>query len=513
MDNTDYMDNEKYIGIFNNNTLNYLYDTSLICISYFWKWLQFFVSNFVTTSDQSNENNGKSEILLHFLLLASKMVFYLIITLLIGLPLLLLALPVWVILHIFKERPFRTFENKEILQKNAKNLFQQNDFKISVLSTNCCLLNEVAARVNNLSNNTKRAKKIGDRLISCQEKHIYVKTENLALFNETLESVDRLEKPPIFQSYVPSETDFILLQEVFDRKSAQNLVKKLKNRYPHIIYDIGPSFGKDLGRNRAFISLENSGLFFASKYPIQKTIFKTYKNAIWGDRFAGKGCLINILKISENGPKNDPIYAIITNTHMQAQEGDECSEIRKNQLIYARKEMDLAEKNFLAENINLPKNCIKFKIMAGDFNFDLDSHEIEKQIFDENAFEHNFFDFIDVFDFKKQNLKKIGTILDHKNMHKYKSSKNLINAVNDGCYEIQKMLHNSNNCLSEEDLMEDKETEKINVFYKDPSRAPVLKLDHIWIHPENAYTVEVKYIGAFVGLTDHVSIFGKFGVK
>jgi len=76
---------------------------------------------------------------------------------------------------------------------------------------------------------------------------------------------ERLDQ--VAEKILQEDADLVTLQEVYDSQAAQKLTERLKEKYSHIYYNIGP---KTLG--------VNSGLFVASKFPLKNTRFTQHEN-------------------------------------------------------------------------------------------------------------------------------------------------------------------------------------------------------------------------------------------
>ena len=98
-----------------------------------------------------------------------------------------------------------------------------------------------------------------------------------------------------------SDFNVVCLQEVFERSARQALVDRLSGRLPHIArqtFGDGPS--------------KDSGLFFASQFPIIEQTFEEYNRNIGADALTDKGIFGALLEL-----KSDT-YAYVFNTHIQA---------------------------------------------------------------------------------------------------------------------------------------------------------------------------------------------------
>ncbi|SCA62926.1 hypothetical protein SCG7109_AF_00080 [Chlamydiales bacterium SCGC AG-110-M15] len=98
-----------------------------------------------------------------------------------------------------------------------------------------------------------------------------------------------------------SDADIFLGQEVFTDSASHTLCEGLLEKYPYILHSIDPQeFGI------------NSGLFFASKFPIKQFAFKRFSESTGEDALANKGVLLVTLEIAPGK------HLLVTNTHLQA---------------------------------------------------------------------------------------------------------------------------------------------------------------------------------------------------
>ena len=90
----------------------------------------------------------------------------------------------------------------------------------------------------------------------------------------------------------PVDLDFLCLCEVFDRSASKVVLDKLSRHFPFVLYDIAarPSF-----------RFCNSGLLFASKYPILDAEFHRYGAHEGSDSMACKGVLLVKLRVGRLG--------------------------------------------------------------------------------------------------------------------------------------------------------------------------------------------------------------------
>ena len=87
-------------------------------------------------------------------------------------------------------------------------------------------------------------------------------------------------------SSFPAHIDFICFQEVFEQRAAEQLVQVLHNYFSYILYDVGYHSWRV---NRFLL---NSGLVFASRYPIVDVVFEYFTESQKEDRFVSKGLLM-----------------------------------------------------------------------------------------------------------------------------------------------------------------------------------------------------------------------------
>jgi len=443
---------------FDNIFLKCLFDSSIVLMSFFWDYLDNAIAEFVPVTDYYKfHKRDKKE----WWKIVLTVVLNLLLTAVIGLPLLVIGFPIWLSLQSFR-RPYRRInkiKNHSVrrdseCQENESFEGQNDDFgKFTVVSNNLCFLTEIASRVNNLSHNKKRASRIGDLLV-----------------NDCISDETNMPDPRI-KLTMPSKIDFLCLQEVFQRKSAKKLISKIKHNFPYIIWDIGHMFGSNCGKSRGFIALENSGLLFASKHPIEKVVYKQYKTATMGDRLAGKGVLLCIVNFRGR-------LGIIATTHLQAQEGETCQQLRRDQMKFVHGEI---------EKIKIEhKDLIHFVIICGDLNFDL---KLKRDKIEADSYEEEFLDYKDCHvDFSLPTSFEQGTA----GMHKLKNSKDF-----ECCLKNKAMWKDYFYVLDEEEKTES------------------IQLDHIWYDSKDGVMdlIESYYHTSFCSYTDHIPISASFKIK
>lgn len=157
--------------------------------------------------------------------------------------------------------------------------------------------------------------------------------------------------------------DFICLQEVFDEDIRGFLKKKLQPMYPHIIEK---SSDHDLLN-------EDSGLFFASKYPILSHTFREYnaKQFLTGDWISDKGILIARIELGQN--ENKQILHIYV-THLQSTEA--FYKVREKQLTQLRQTIIKALETERKKEITWPVCAV----LVGDFNVIGGSEEYKRMM-------------------------------------------------------------------------------------------------------------------------------------
>ncbi|OXB53268.1 hypothetical protein ASZ78_013340 [Callipepla squamata] len=88
-------------------------------------------------------------------------------------------------------------------------------------------------------------------------------------------------------AFFPANLDFLCLQEVFDKRAAEKLKEQLHHYFEYIVYDVGV-YGCHACCSFKFV---NSGLLFASRYPVMDAAYHCYPNGRGTDSLASKGAL------------------------------------------------------------------------------------------------------------------------------------------------------------------------------------------------------------------------------
>lgn len=109
-----------------------------------------------------------------------------------------------------------------------------------------------------------------------------------ALLSQGLHQHD--DVPWEVSSLFPANVDILCLEEVFDKRAAQKLVNTLKQVYGHILYDVGVYACQPPCRCSSF-KFFNSGLFFASRFPVLEAQYHCFPNGRGEDALASKGLL------------------------------------------------------------------------------------------------------------------------------------------------------------------------------------------------------------------------------
>ncbi|XP_052816477.1 sphingomyelin phosphodiesterase 5-like isoform X1 [Mya arenaria] len=262
------------------------------------------------------------------------------------------------ILHQFR-RPFC-----EIKTVNCNVQAEVPKQSFSVVTSNLCLMPEILSKFNNLNKTAWRAKTIGERVYTdqvhykdmmekCLKNCNCVNTYDCTNKGTAVKQLDETHLKVDIITHFP-ETDFLCLQEVFDRDYMNILIKELRKVYPYIVYDVGYSCPK-----RNYCGL-NSGLTVASKYEIEAVSFKPYTTKCGFCAIVGKGLLM--LKVILEKGKHKKV-GFIFNTHLQAFQGDK--PVVQSQLS----EILACTREFRADNAG-PDEHVMFDILCGDFNID-----------------------------------------------------------------------------------------------------------------------------------------------
>lgn len=88
-------------------------------------------------------------------------------------------------------------------------------------------------------------------------------------------------------AFFPANLDFLCLQEVFDKRAAEKLKEQLHHYFEYIVYDVGVYSCHGC----CSFKFVNSGLLFASRYPVMDAAYHCYPNGRGMDSLASKGAL------------------------------------------------------------------------------------------------------------------------------------------------------------------------------------------------------------------------------
>ncbi len=169
-----------------------------------------------------------------------------------------------------------------------------------------------------------------------------------APFSKLVRKKQKIRCPKIVQYLNASEFDFVILQEVFDKRREKELLTGLSTRYPHILKPIKKGFSLKL----------SSGIMVLSRHPlklIDHIIFNVSKKS---DRGAQKGC--SLVQISLNNKQ-----LMIAGTHLD-------SKNEKSKTL----QYELTKEKIISP---YSKDSIPF-FLGGDFNTNMSSEGYEKMI-------------------------------------------------------------------------------------------------------------------------------------
>ncbi|XP_044515349.1 sphingomyelin phosphodiesterase 3 [Gracilinanus agilis] len=164
-------------------------------------------------------------------------------------------------------------------------------------------------------------------------------------------------------AFFPANLDFLCLQEVFDKRAAGKLKDQLHQYFEYILYDVGV-YGCCCS---CPCKILNSGLLFASRYPVMDAVYHCYPNGGGTDAFSSKGALFVKVQVGST-PQDQRIVGYISCTHLQA-EGDD-STIRCEQLSQLQDWLADFRKSTSSSSTANPEELVAFDVVCGDFNFD-----------------------------------------------------------------------------------------------------------------------------------------------
>lgn len=173
-----------------------------------------------------------------------------------------------------------------------------------------------------------------------------------------LERLNEAQHPNIF-----------CLQEVFAPETTHILCDYFRNRNYHLLYNIAPSEGSFL-RHGSFIPKwvgTNSGLFFASKFPIVCMRFIEFYNSFYHrkeDSVANKGFLMVVIRKTDKDKQKKDHYYLICNTHLQCRAGQSFEKVRTEQLTVIHQVIQEYQA-YIKQTLKLD---LEDTIISGDFN-------------------------------------------------------------------------------------------------------------------------------------------------
>ncbi|XP_076820515.1 sphingomyelin phosphodiesterase 5-like isoform X2 [Clavelina lepadiformis] len=394
-----------------------LYKISCLCLKPFFFVLDSLLSIFIRTTDESYHRNDSVS-----LLLISIKVLLLSVSLVCFLPLALFGFIIWLPLQLCRPRPYSyigpTLNERHTSMSDKYERIQCGNIHpkstsmsqpspksaaktYSVITANICLMPEFIAHINNLTNTIIRGKQIssyfsGDGVVSSVNKGkspgetSSKPSENNYLVSSwsadsirtdgyeeiaggsidsnsvasTLWSVS--SKECSVSDVLPTASDFICLQEVFDSRATDKLLQGLKAKYPYIIYDVVWPI------HNYRITLLGSGLCIASRYPFIDIDFKPFADGNRDDKLACKGILMTKVYLghTEDG---DNLIGYLATTHLQAWSHSRASSARCKQI----NAMEGWIEEFQQQSRKVHNNAtekVLFNMVTGDFNFDKISH-------------------------------------------------------------------------------------------------------------------------------------------
>ncbi|XP_032816469.2 sphingomyelin phosphodiesterase 3 isoform X1 [Petromyzon marinus] len=166
-------------------------------------------------------------------------------------------------------------------------------------------------------------------------------------------------------SFFPANLDFLCLQEVFDKRAAEKLRTQLQAYFQYVLYDVGV-----YGFHGCSFKFFNSGLFFASCYPILDADYRCFPNAKGADVLVSKGALFVKVQVGTTAQERR-LVGFVSCTHTQAAEAGHAS-VRCEQLDLLVQWQAEFRKECSGEAAGSPasRDIVLFDVMCGDLNFD-----------------------------------------------------------------------------------------------------------------------------------------------
>ncbi|XP_019361463.1 PREDICTED: sphingomyelin phosphodiesterase 3 [Gavialis gangeticus] len=169
-------------------------------------------------------------------------------------------------------------------------------------------------------------------------------------------------------AFFPANLDFLCLQEVFDKRAAEKLKEQLHHYFEYILYDVGVYSCHGC----CSFKFVNSGLLFASRYPVMDATYHCYPNGKGTDSLASKGALFLKVQVGST-PQDQRIVGYISCTHLQALAGD--TTVRCEQLDLLQDWLADFRKSTSSSSTANPEELVAFDVICGDLNFDNCSSE------------------------------------------------------------------------------------------------------------------------------------------
>uniref|UniRef100_A0A8D2FMA4 sphingomyelin phosphodiesterase n=1 Tax=Theropithecus gelada TaxID=9565 RepID=A0A8D2FMA4_THEGE len=276
-----------------------------------------------------------SPISLGWLRRAASGVVALLLLVVVGLPLALTRLPLWLALQVWR-RPFCYRPPPLCWAPPALWRPPAEPGRCFIfLMANLCLLLDRLSRFSNLPHSQRRAEAIGAAL--------YRATDCSQLWPRALRGT--------LVGSLPVGLDVVCLQEVFDLRAARHLVNRLTPSLGPVLYDMG-TLGLQTGPH---LKLLDSGLLLASRYPLLCATFRCFPHARGEDTLASKGLLSTQAQLGSLDGRH--IVGFLHCTHLQALAGEPCGWVLRT-----------AEK-FEAES-EQSGGVVALRVLLGDLNFD-----------------------------------------------------------------------------------------------------------------------------------------------
>ncbi|EGD75366.1 hypothetical protein PTSG_06443 [Salpingoeca rosetta] len=266
------------------------------------------------------------------------------IMLIVSVPIALFALPFYILSHLGR----RAF-TYHVYAERTKRSISKTEW--TIVSCNAHLLPEALARKYNLRNTSERAKSLAVRIAASNIQRHSVN------FNNVLKDFPT--------------SDFVCMQQVYDRTAVERILFHLHQSFPFIVEDTGVLHW------RSHRLSAGSGLMLLSKYPIMDAEFKTFSGSAGADgRFCRGLLLAKVHLFKKNKPEKRRFVGYIFVTELHSSNPD----IRRQQL----EEIERFTHNFRERTSN-PGEVVGFQAIAGEFHFDNVS-----QVHNTN-WEHNLF--------------------------------------------------------------------------------------------------------------------------